>query len=45
VRKTTGKALLAHNSTTKLAGNFYLNFNKPVMPTKLFSDRVKAIAW
>ncbi len=45
VRNTKGKALLVHNSATKLVGNFYLNFNKPVMPTKLFTDRVKAIAW
>lgn len=45
VRNTKGKALLVHNSATKLVGNFYLNFNKPVMPTKLFTDRAKAIAW
>lgn len=45
VRNTKGKALLVHNSATKLVGNFDLNFNKPVMPTKLFTDRAKAIAW
>jgi len=29
----------------KLIGNFYLNFNKPPRPTRMFSNRDKAIAW
>ena len=45
VRNTKGKALLVHNSATKLVGNFYLNFNKPKLPTRLFTDRRKALAW
>ncbi|GAB4130959.1 MAG: hypothetical protein Fur0041_00740 [Bacteroidia bacterium] len=45
VRNTLGKALLVHNAASKLVGNIYISFNKPKMPTRLFTDRDKALKW
>jgi hypothetical protein len=39
------KAFVVDNLAHKLVGNFYINFNKPVTPTKLFTDKKKAIEW
>ena len=38
-------ALLVDSLGVKILGNFYLNFNKPVVPTKMFSSEKKAIEW
>jgi len=36
----TGKSLPA-----KMVGNFFIKFNKPAIPTKLFKKEDKALAW
>ncbi|MDF1673681.1 MAG: hypothetical protein P1U41_09255 [Vicingaceae bacterium] len=36
----TGKSLAAN-----IVGNFFINFNKPNIPTKLFKSESKALAW
>ncbi|MBI3503113.1 MAG: hypothetical protein HY063_15105 [Bacteroidetes bacterium] len=38
-------ALLVDSLGVKMLGNFYLRFNKPKVPTKMFSNEKKAIAW
>ena len=42
---TCGKALMVHNTATRLVAEFYLRINKPIMPTRVFTDRNKAIRW
>ncbi|HEV7230839.1 MAG TPA: hypothetical protein VGO45_05900 [Bacteroidia bacterium] len=38
-------ALLADSSMTTLVANFYIRFNKPKVPTRLFSSKEKAVQW
>lgn len=38
-------AFLTNSLGTRILANFYLNFNKPLSPGKLFSDEIKALAW
>jgi hypothetical protein len=38
-------ALIVTSTANRLVGNFYINFNKPAVPTKLFSTEEKAIEW
>lgn len=38
-------ALLVDSLAVRMLGNFYLNFNKPKVPTKMFSNEKKAIDW
>lgn len=38
-------ALVSDSSANKFLGNFFINFNKPVNPTKIFTDEVEAIGW
>lgn len=45
VGQTIAKALLVHNTATKLVGNAYITVNRPAIPTKLFSCRDSALAW
>lgn len=42
---STVLALLINSSLAKIAGNLFLQFNKPNVPTKLFTDRAKALEW
>lgn len=42
---TRAVALLVSSGFSKIAGNIYLNFNKPKNPTKLFTDENKAEKW
>jgi len=42
---TSAEAFVMKQLPMRLIGNFYLNFNKPPRPTRVFSDRNKAIAW
>ena len=42
---TIADAFVVKNNALKLVGNFYLTFNKPKVPSKLFTDEDKAIAW
>jgi hypothetical protein len=38
-------ALVVNSTANRLIGNFYINFNKPKVPTKLFSTEEKALKW
>ncbi len=38
-------ALIANSQITKFIGNFYISFNKPRIPTKLFSNEKNAVKW
>jgi hypothetical protein len=38
-------AILVNNLSTKLIANFYLRFNRPPNPGKVFNSEDKAIAW
>jgi hypothetical protein len=39
------EAVLVNTLAIRLMGNFYINFNKPTVPTKLFTSEEDAIAW
>jgi hypothetical protein len=41
----TACAFLITSTANKLIGNFYINVNKPLTPTKIFSTEEKAIEW
>jgi len=43
-RKATA-LLTKYNLATLILANFYMKFNKPVTPTKLFNDESSAISW
>lgn len=38
-------AILTKSLTTVLLANFFITFNKPAVPTKLFKSEEKAIKW
>ena len=38
-------AILTNNPIQKLLANFYLMLSKPSMPTRLFTDKDKALRW
>ncbi|NBG67214.1 DUF7793 family protein [Acidiluteibacter ferrifornacis] len=38
-------ALLIKGLADKIVANFFIRYNKPIVPTKIFSKREKAIAW
>lgn len=38
-------AILTKSLTTVLLANFFITFNKPAVPTKLFKNEEKAIKW
>lgn len=38
-------AFVIHSLSQRIVGNFYLNFNKPVRPTKLFKSIEDAERW
>lgn len=38
-------AVIVTSTANRLIGNFYINFNKPKVPTKLFSTEDKAVEW
>ena len=38
-------AVVANSLLSKIVGNLYLSFNKPSVPTKIFSDEVSALKW
>lgn len=38
-------AVVIHSTAQKLVGNFFINFNKPSRPVKLFSNMKDAIKW
>jgi hypothetical protein len=42
---TIGDAIVISSFSQKILADFYLRFNKPAMPTKVFNDVVKASEW
>lgn len=38
-------AFLITSTANKLIGNFYININRPSIPTKIFSTEEKAVQW
>ena len=42
---TIADAIVATTSSLNMVANFYVQFNKPQMPTKVFDDRDDAIKW
>lgn len=41
----TAIGMLIKSPGSRIIGNFFLGLNKPTVPTKLFTDKDKAIAW
>ncbi len=39
------QAILVKNFANKLVGNFYIKFQKPKVPNKLFSSEAEALKW
>ncbi|MDQ3048393.1 MAG: hypothetical protein M3R27_12660 [Bacteroidota bacterium] len=39
------EALVITSTATKILGNLYINFNKPKIPTRIFSSEEKALEW
>ncbi|MBS1638215.1 MAG: hypothetical protein JST26_20040 [Bacteroidetes bacterium] len=44
-KESCATALLVENMAMKIFGNFFIRFDRPPRPTKLFTDRAEAIAW
>ena len=42
---TIADAIIVKSLSQRIIANFYLRFNKPVKPTKIFSDREEAAFW
>ena len=38
-------ALLTNSPVSRVIGNFFMGLNKPISPTKLFTDPQRAIEW
>ncbi len=45
VRLSKACALLVSSPVSRVIGNFFLGFNKPPYPVKLFSSEEKALEW
>jgi len=45
VRVSRAVALLIGSPLSRVVGNFYLRFNRPETPTRLFSSEEEARAW
>jgi hypothetical protein len=39
------EAVVIRSLTVRILGNFYLQFHKPGVPTKMFDDRYEAMYW
>ncbi len=44
-RGMSASALLVDNQVVKLIGNFFIKMDKPIIPTKMFSDLEDAVNW
>jgi hypothetical protein len=42
---TMADAIAYHTLPQKLTANFYVAFNKPVVPTRAFSEMTEAVTW
>jgi hypothetical protein len=45
IQFVSASALLTGSALTSLAGNIFLTLEKPLIPTKLFTDENKALEW
>jgi hypothetical protein len=45
VQYVTSAAFLTESALRSLAGNIFLSLEKPLVPTKLFTDEKKALNW
>lgn len=45
VEYTIAEAYVVNNLPQKIIANFYVNFHKPLVPTKIFTDKDAAIVW
>lgn len=45
LKYTIADAFVVTNLAQKILGNFYISFNKPAIPTRIFDDKAKAIEW
>jgi hypothetical protein len=43
--KRKAAALVTPGLANRIVGNFFIRFNKPATPTKLFNDEVSALLW
>jgi hypothetical protein len=41
----TAEALVIHSLAQKITANFYLRYNKPIVPTRFFQDAGEATSW
>jgi hypothetical protein len=39
------QAVLVNSLATRIAGNFYIRFNKPQKPTRIFTNEEDALSW
>lgn len=44
-RVANAVALLIESPLSRMVGNFYLGFNRPEVPTRLFTSEGEALAW
>lgn len=44
-RYTIADALVVKSLSQKILANFYLKFNKPAKPTRIFTNEAEAIVW
>ena len=44
-KKLIAQAVLVNSLATRIAGNFYIRFNKPTKPTKIFTNAEDAKSW
>jgi len=44
-KHTVADAIIVKNMAQRIVGNFYIQFNRPVKPTKLFTGTKEAIVW
>ncbi|MDQ3048014.1 MAG: hypothetical protein M3R27_10730 [Bacteroidota bacterium] len=42
---TKADAFVLNSEALKLIGNFYIRFNKPIRPTRIFSSDIEAVKW
>jgi len=42
---TIADAFVINSVALKIVGNFYIRYNKPVRPTRLFTDEAEAVRW
>ena len=45
LRSITARALLVESPVTRVMASFFIGFNKPLAPTKLFTSEEEAVAW